>query len=117
MLVFVYGSLKRGFWNHRLLLGAVFEGADCITGALHDLGAVPAVALDDVRPTTVRGEVYTVDATTLERLDRLEGTPRLYQRTRVRMSTGREAWVYVMGAERLKCRPRIESGTWKGDRT
>jgi len=111
--VFVYGTLKHGHPNHRLLRDgrAVFGGEDQIAGAMHDLGGFPAVHLgvSDV----VHGEVYTVDEPTLARLDRLEGHPSFYQRTRVRMSSGRIAWAYVMEPGPLAAKRRISSGRWE----
>lgn len=80
-VVFVYGTLKRGHGNHRLLEagGARLLGTDSIKGwSMHDLGAFPAVAEGW---DTVHGEVFEVDAETLARLDRLEGIPSFYQRT------------------------------------
>ncbi len=111
--VFVYGTLKRGYGNHRLLeLGrARFLGRDKIEGAMHNYGSFPAVTLG--QPGTVHGEVYEVSAATLERLDRLEGTPSFYQRTRVSMSTGENAWAYVMNPERVAGKRRVPSGHWE----
>ncbi len=111
--VFVYGTLKRGFWNHRLLSDgrACFIGRDRVKGQMHSLGAFPSVAL--TTKGTVHGEVYEVTADTLARLDLIEGVPRFYQRTRVRMSTGMEAWIYNMEPERLAGRERVPSGCWE----
>ena len=112
--VFVYGTLKRGYGNHQLLAvgRAHFLGTDTIEGSMHDLGAFPAVSLEGCG--TVYGEVYVVSDETLRALDRLEGTPGFYQRTRVSMSSGLEAWVYVMGSEKLATRMVIASGRWRG---
>ncbi len=111
--VFVYGTLKKGFSNHRLLTtGARFIGNDQIAGTMHDYGYFPAVSLTD-RGLPVHGEVYEVTSSTLERLDRLEGIPTFYQRTRVRMSTGREAWVYSMEARALAARTVVATGRWE----
>lgn len=109
--VFVYGTLKRRFGNHRLLMSSLFVGEGKIRGSMHDLGAFPAVALGN--PGTVHGEVFEVDAETMKRLDRLEGIPTLYQRHRVSMSTGDQAWVYVMTAAKLSHRPLVGSGRWE----
>jgi gamma-glutamylcyclotransferase (GGCT)/AIG2-like uncharacterized protein YtfP len=109
--VFVYGTLKRGWGNHRLLTGARYLGDARIRGTMHHLGGFPAIHLesDDV----VHGELYEVTSETLARLDRLEGIPTFYQRTRVRMSSGSTAWVYVMPPDRLTSREVIASGRWE----
>lgn len=111
--VFVYGTLKRGHHNHRLLEAgrARCLGAGRIAGTMHDLGAFPAVALSG--DGTVHGEVYEVSAETLRALDRLEGTPNFYQRTRVSMSTGMGTWVYNMDPKRLADRQIVTSGRWE----
>jgi gamma-glutamylcyclotransferase (GGCT)/AIG2-like uncharacterized protein YtfP len=107
--VFVYGTLKRGHGNHRLMTGT-FLGEDRISGKLYDLGAYPAVGRAD---GVVHGEVYLVDGDTMARLDRLEGIPHLYQRVRVWTWTGIHAWVYMMAPERLRKERAIASGRWE----
>jgi gamma-glutamylaminecyclotransferase len=81
--VFVYGTLKHGYSNHRLLESAKFLG-NAITKQPHvllDAGfPVCVIAGDNDKTTYVFGEVYEVDAATLTRLDRLEGEGRMYHR-------------------------------------
>lgn len=72
--VFVYGTLKRGFRNHRLLEGSTFIGeAHTLTPYRMLDGRYPV--LRDAGPDckTISGEVYDVDAPTLSALDELEG--------------------------------------------
>src|SRR5689334_21668927 len=93
-LVFVYGSLKQGHWNGRLLAGSRLLGpAETLMRMYmqqHRNGGFPYAVRsgrgDGRRP--LRGEVYEVDAETLTRLDRLEGVPHHYQRTRVAVAIG-----------------------------
>ena len=59
--------------------------------------------------TSIRGELYSVNPTTLRRLDLLEGVPDLYERRRVSLQSGREAWMYVMPARAIPS----ERGTWE----
>lgn len=78
--VFVYGSLKRGYWNNRLLMGSKFIG----TGSTNDAefrmydGTFPYVTTEGI--DDVQGEVWEVDEATLRNLDALEGTPDHYVR-------------------------------------
>lgn len=73
--VFVYGTLKSGYGNNRLLEGASLLGE----GQLPDhkcyyygsVGSFPFVVKS--KGTMVAGEVYEVDAATLRSLDSLEG--------------------------------------------
>jgi gamma-glutamylcyclotransferase (GGCT)/AIG2-like uncharacterized protein YtfP len=108
--VFVYGTLKRGFGNHRLLAGSRYVGEATIAGRMHSLAAFPAVTLDG-KPETIHGEVFEVDAPTMERLDRLEGVPNFYHRLQVQTSAG-GAWVYVMAATKIASCPAVPGGRW-----
>lgn len=114
--VFVYGSLMSGLYNHRLLEGARLIGQDRTRSAfsLQDLGSFPAMAAGG--STAVVGEVWEVDAPTLAELDRLEGHPRLYQRTRVVLASRRHAETYLMPLERVVDRPQVPGGDWRAYR-
>ena len=83
--VFVYGTLRAGEPNHYLL-----DHHDLVARArteaafeLVSLGAFPAMIAGGA--TAVVGEVYEIDPVTLAALDRLEGHPRFYQRTAIRL--------------------------------
>lgn len=77
--LFVYGTLKRGQRNHRLLLGAPFGGEARIDGVrLYDLGPFPMAIAE--AGFHIEGELFGVDARLLAELDRFEGSPRLYER-------------------------------------
>lgn len=85
--VFIYGTLKRGERNHRLLAGEQFVG-EAVTEPLYrlyDCGAYPALVEDGVHGRVVRGEVYLVGPATLCQLDALEAAPHLYQLLPVRL--------------------------------
>ncbi len=133
-LVFVYGSLKRGQSNHHLIASACFEGEARAPGlVLHDLGPFPmaiAAALagsaawteyeneastvnDSERSNlSIQGEVFAVDGETLQKLDRLEGVPRLYQRHRRQLHDGRHAWIYLGQPHQVRHVPALPDGQW-----
>jgi gamma-glutamylaminecyclotransferase len=82
----VNGSLMSGEAKHQLLAvpGARLIMADARTEPeyeLRDLGAFPGMVRGGAGKVT--GEVYEVDEATLAALDRLEGHPRFYTRTRI----------------------------------
>lgn len=113
--VFVYGSLRRNEYNHRLLvdIGARFvaEARTPPHYRLLDLGAYPAVVRDG--KTAIVGEVYDVDDAGLLALDRLEGVPRLYRRHVVQLQADRgEALIYAMDASQVAGRPEVKGGDW-----
>lgn len=110
--VLVYGSLKQGFGNHRLL-----EHVPCLdnnvtfTGTMKSLGGYPCVTQHG--STVITGELYEVDDATLQRLDQLEGHPHYYERKIVETSAG-PAWIYLIddpsvyeGSTRL-----VHDGCW-----
>lgn len=114
--VFVYGTLKQGHGNHRLLRGATLLGRSYVEGPwrLHDLGAFPAVVQAEAT-ARVFGEVYLVDSDILGRLDILEGYPSFYTRTKVPTQFSK-AWMYHINpdsVERYANVPVIEGGVWR----
>lgn len=88
--VFVYGTLKRGFCNHRLLEKAAFvkEVKTRPHYLLFDLGPYPAMVVATDRGDSIRGELYHVDTETLARLDQLEGHPYYYRRETMYLAEG-----------------------------
>jgi len=97
-LVFVYGSLKKGFRNNKVLGDSKYVGTFKTTTKFKmlDLGYYPALMLDDVGGNVVLGELYEVSGDTFERLDQLEGYPHMYDRDIITLSNGSKAWVYFM---------------------
>ena len=85
-LIFVYGTLKRGYSNNILLASCPFIG-QAITKPhyrLYDCGPYPCLIKDE-HGRAIRGEIYEVDDAVLRRLDRLEGVPFLYQRGEIEL--------------------------------
>lgn len=103
--IFVYGTLQRGFHNHRLLATALFSGP-AQTADKYVLrsrpGGIPFVGKDEAR-YPIHGELYVVKEHELAQLDRLEGcrmdAPELswYHRERIAVLVGSQrvtAWIY-----------------------
>jgi gamma-glutamylaminecyclotransferase len=111
--VFVYGTLRRGEGNHRLLAHAEYVGeARTVPGfALYDLGAFPGLVRDGAG--TVVGEVYDVDAGTLAALDRLEGVPSFYRRERIELKGVGSTDAYTLTSRQVRGCDLIPSGDWK----
>lgn len=95
-LVFTYGTLKRGFSNHRLMEDLIdsghasFVGA-CCTSARYPLVCgpyrVPFLLNMPGRGDRVCGEVYEVSDVALARMDELEGITRgHYQRLPINLN-------------------------------
>lgn len=131
--VFVYGTLLSGGPNYeRILAPAIARGGARLLGAartgygwrLYSCGPFPAMAQDNVPSWRVVGEVFEVDADTLQALDRLEGVhptnPARGHYTRQRIAVfldGRRAPLpvdtYVQPLARQVGRPFITSGSWR----
>ena len=108
--LFVYGTLKKGFHNHRLLKGAkhLYDGWQL--GTLLDLGAFPGMIPGNDR---VYGEYYLITDEHLPALDRLEGHPDFYIRTEVGHDCDEgpfQIYIYNRPTEGL---PVILSGKWE----
>jgi gamma-glutamylaminecyclotransferase len=117
MKIVVYGSLRKGLGNHRLLEGSPFLGnvlTDPSYTMIH-MGGFPGVIAQG--NTAIRGEMYEVDQETLQDLDRLESHPNWYCRTPTEVideSGNRVAGeMYLLPAEWLDGRHAIiGSGDW-----
>lgn len=102
--LFVYGTLKRGYRNHRRLMqaGCRYLGT-AATAEPFSLWAaqVPYLLREDIASTPVQGELYEVEANQLPYLDNFEGHPNWYRRETitVREATGKtiqaEAYVFI----------------------
>jgi gamma-glutamylaminecyclotransferase len=84
-ILFLYGTLKRGQKNHRLLEGQRFVGDATIEPRyrLYDLGPYPGMVIDVANGLAVAGELWELDDGCLAKLDEFEGVPELYVRQRV----------------------------------
>jgi len=111
-IVFVYGTLKRGFPNHAFLANAAFLGeattAERYPMVVQGRFFSPAVIPEPGQGERVRGELWQVDAATLARLDELESVhlPSGYIREKIKVepiagARITEAWVYFKPRERV----------------
>lgn len=92
--VFVYGTLKRGQPNHKVLLdgahgratfrarGRTEEPFPLVIAGEHN---IPRLLALPGRGRRVLGEIYAVDERMLRFLDEFEGCPDMYQRVQVRV--------------------------------
>ena len=91
-LVFVYGSLKKGFYNHSLFLANSKFLSNAETVAKYPLVTASRYNLVFLlnkpgQGHNVKGEVYEVDDVTLAQLDRLEEVPVLYSKLLITVKT------------------------------
>ncbi|MBV8461483.1 MAG: gamma-glutamylcyclotransferase [Candidatus Eremiobacteraeota bacterium] len=118
-LLFIYGSLMRGFELYHYMMGATFIGQGRVQGTLVSLGRYPGLIAG---AGDVHGELYQLeDPAQLEALDDLEEydpeRPEQSEYTRtereIRLDDGRtcSAWVYIYNRDTKGC-PVIVSGDW-----
>lgn len=95
MKLIVYGTLKRGYGNNRLLAEAKFEKEVLVPGYKLVGGTGIPFAIPDAESVT-RGEMFEVTLAQQQRTDALEGHPRWYVRTPVVTADGEAAEMYVI---------------------
>lgn len=109
-LLFVYGTLKKGFRNQSYLQGALFLG-EFITDerySMYDFDTYPAVA--EFGKDGIFGEVYKINSDHLASTDALECYPDFYQRVSISTPFG-DAWMYIVEQSQCLGKPKI-SGCW-----
>jgi gamma-glutamylcyclotransferase (GGCT)/AIG2-like uncharacterized protein YtfP len=87
-LIFVYGTLKRGFCRSAFLEGQRFLAtANTVPEyRLYDLGSYPGMVWVGQQGTSIAGELFEVDAECLAQLDEEEGVHEgLYIRQDIRL--------------------------------
>lgn len=126
MKMMVYGTLKNGYWNNRLLAGATYLGEALTKKRYHMFGAGVPWIIPNAQGLPVKGEVFEIDEEQhLPFIDRLEGHPHGYTRTNIQaklLATGEvvEVAIYEMisgiygrDAGRVKELPPIGYYEWK----
>lgn len=113
--VFVYGTLKQGHGNHPALSEAEFLGRCVLTGnvTLVDLGWYPGLVRDAAEESSVFGEVYRVDESTLDTLDLIEGHPNFYTRLKMPTEEFKNVWVYTLPDDYLEGNDVVDNGCWR----
>lgn len=104
MKVFVYGTLKKGFHNHRCMEGAAFVRETHLSTPfrMFDTGGFPVLlpATENKPGYFPTGELYELPEgrtgeLILARLDRLEGEGNMYHRRIFRDAEGEAVSVYI----------------------
>lgn len=100
--VFVYGSLKRGHGNHRLLgdptSASLVAIADIVGNyKMMDFGPYPGLIRSKAYDrAAIIGEMYFISEKVLKALDILEGNGHYYTRVKVPTSLSTHAWCYFL---------------------
>jgi len=110
-LLFVYGSLQRGFANHTLLARAEFVGKASTARSfrLFELGGYAALAPGG--HAAICGELYRVPRETLASLDAFEGEA--YVRSELELADGTRAEAYMVAPEWLRDATLLNVDSWR----
>lgn len=108
MLLFTYGTLRRGFRNHHFLENAKFiataisiEKIDTVLRTTPDYPEGYPVAFISKSPKAqnLSGEIFEIDEITLSRIDKLEDYPHEYDRVSLQFecedNITRSALIYI----------------------
>lgn len=109
--VFVYGTLMRGLRNHAMMEGAKFCSTASTLLPSYDMIQFPSSSMPGhVTPglrkngnACISGEVFQVDDDLLAILDNFEAVGTEYERGKVMLSDGSQAWAYFLLAEKPAC--------------
>ena len=119
--VLVYGTLRKGHSNHRLLHNAEYVDTRILPlpFVMKHLGGFPGLLPGLHTDNKITCELYRVTDTTFQSLDYLEGYPSFYNRTLIEVGIDDEteryvdAWIYYLEDEEYyQHYPEIESGDW-----
>lgn len=118
-LLFTYGTMMKGNRNHTRITGAVPIGKATTTQArfaLFCMGYAPGMVRARDKGVKVQGEVYLIDRSLLDTVDRAEGHPWKYRRESVQVEVEgfgvTRAWCYLVGRTYVTTAKRVESGLW-----
>jgi gamma-glutamylcyclotransferase (GGCT)/AIG2-like uncharacterized protein YtfP len=119
IIVFVYGTLRKGELYSPLLYNACYKGTDIIPGfIMRDLGEYPMIFERNDSGMQIIIEVYKIDPATLQQLDNLEDYNEnddnsLYLRKKVTALSGIEGFIYY-GIDEYKYKSCniIPDGDW-----
>lgn len=88
ILLFVYGTLKRGGCSHHFLADEEFlvEAHTLPLYRLHECGDYRGLVRDTKRGVAVQGEVWRVSEAVIRRLDEYEEVPHLFRREAIALA-------------------------------
>lgn len=114
LLLFVYGTLKRGEKNHNVMEDAIYLG-DIQTSPdylLVDLGPYPGMIEKPLAGSMVQGELFEIPSSLLNKLDKIEGSPYLFNLEPISLADGSKAFAYLFKQSILEAR-MLSDGVWK----
>lgn len=118
-VVAVYGSLRKGMGNNRLLANQTFltQTRTAEKYAMYSLGGFPKISLEGAKVSPIVVELYEVDEAGLARLDQLEGyrgegMNNFYDRSAVQCEDGNLALIYHIERDGQRPADLVPDGDW-----
>lgn len=117
--LFVYGTLMRGLYNHRVLgASARFIGCAKLDGfTMGSFGSFPGITRDPHEK--VVGEVWEIDEAQLASVDALEGHPHFYKREEVLATlddgSTLNVEVYTLNARQFPHDQPVRGNNWRNE--
>jgi len=110
-ILFVYGTLKRGERNFRLLADQEFicEVTTAPRYRVADLGPYPGLIRDDANGLAIHGELFAVSDCCLAELDDFEGVAGPFVREPIEVAGHELVWAYYLNTP-------MPEGAKSGDR-
>lgn len=114
LLLFVYGTLKRGERNHPLLMDEKYLG-DTSTSPdylLVDLGTYPGMVEKPHEGFSVKGELFEIPYKLIIELDKIEDAPFLFNLQLITLADGSKAFAYLY-KQRILGAGILSEGVWR----
>lgn len=114
LLLFVYGTLKRGKKNHFALVNAHYLNESCTSPdyLLVDLGPYPGMVEKPLGGFSVQGELFEIPYSLLLELDKIEGSPYLFHLEPIFLNDGSNAFSYLY-KQSIEGRRILSEGVWR----
>ncbi len=104
MLIFVYGTLKKGFINHRVIKEASFKEtvttSDKFVISVDGTYGFPYLLEYNNKGKYIQGEIYEIDESLECELDYFEGVPDLYVKKDINISGYDNVTAYFSNSEK-----------------
>ena len=113
LLLFVYGTLKRGKKNHYALANAHYLNESCTSPdyLLVDLGPYPGMVEKPLEGFSVQGELFEIPYDLLVELDKIEDAPLLFNLEPITLADGSKAFAYLY-KQSIASAKILSEGVW-----
>lgn len=116
LLLFVYGTLKRGERNHHIMQHAINHG--CYHTAsnylLVELGSYPGMIEKSYEGQSIQGELFEIPCSLLDELNKIEEAPNLFYLEPITLANGSKAIAYLY-KQSTKGAKILSKGIWSTD--